>query len=370
MNTKKFVLWQLKKWLPLIIVTTVALASFFAIFCLSTSTYHQETTYYYGVTSTGWTNSPTAGIFYAGFVFTFILPWAALNYHFKKTSADAFRQFPADDRKIRNIRFLLGFAVLVFGFTIAYLFGMMLFGLRWLSTQEIFQISENTNRVRNSYNWVMFIVEYFFMLIAYFLEYSFNAYLISLCGTKNAALVMMLTGNIVLTFIAFAPFLTITSSSEVFGLMGGIANYGILFHGTVDAAAIGNSLSGNAMLKAAYAMGVFDLIVSGGAAYLFLSGREASGEYFGAPGSRYKWASIIIDASLIVSLIVLGSTLSKSGGSWTSSPYLYLLAIPGLALHYAAISLFNKSGKLTTRGWIVMASGIVVFLLASVIAMN
>ena len=395
---RRYAKYQWKQWLPLFAVFSVFMG---LIFCLSAAVAGTSTVVY----SSSVTPTPAHGssllsfIIVPAFLCTAAMAMFVFSYRTSKRAADTFYQVPEDKKAIKRTRILLGLIILLSSFTIAFLLGVLIYFVRYITTPEAFEVTtygETTyTGLRNIVNFQWYPLAY--LVIAIFItgEYFLNLFLVSHGDYIFDQICLLFFGNLILGLIVIAPFFYVEAAIQVFS--HGRYPYGIeaFLYGLSGATPImflenaGQYLIGGAANQTIFTTlmhtgisSVLYLLAAGGAGTYCLLSSDPSGEYAGLHGARNKWVALIPHAAaLLIGVVYAAVNFLSYYGS--SLGIMYLLIIGTVfaylmigTVYYIALSLWRLNFCLTKWDlkWLLIVMGIilvlVIFALVSGVACN
>ena len=131
--------YHIKKWIPLFIVSTLVLTSFFgiAILSMSTSTGFVRASYLSNAiisAESAWYMLVSNFMFWPALVLSFVLPLFIFQYRTNKREVDSMYQAPYSKKTIRRTLMLMGLTILILSITIAAAVGSAIYILRYIAT--------------------------------------------------------------------------------------------------------------------------------------------------------------------------------------------------------------------------------------------
>ena len=368
---KKYWKWQFSRWWPILLIFSVVLVSAFFLTASVISLVESSggrtgsIEYYY---------RSGAGIGVEIYIFaalamitTFIMPFSVFAYRTKKQSVDVFYQAAYKPGTIKRIRILLGLIIIVASFTLAYIIGIAILGIRYAATPSTYTYEYGGSTIiqtRVYVNFAVYILAYFVILFIVVGQYFINCFLISLGDYVLDQIFLLIAGNIVLFLGIYAPFVLIQNLLSI-GSHGNFRVSGVLYPifmmpSPLPAfyflnAPIYGLLRGHYMNEATLVVNTIAFIIfigfSVGLCLFNLLQRDPSGEYANLRGARNKAVSLIPHgAALALGLLVASAfaAMFRSGIGGIGS-----IAVPlfGLTLfataHYALLALWRHSFKPT-----------------------
>lgn len=345
--SKKYALYQLKQWLPIIGVSFAFLAIFFWIqmgtmnITYPTSSEYTDTDYY--------VNRISTGLYYIIIpvsILTLVLPFAVYDYRFKKNRADTFLQVPMNERELKRTRLLLGLCVLEAIFTFVYWIGVLILAVR----ASTITLASGYDAV-NEFRFTGYLYVYLIMLVVVAADFFIHCYLTQLGNNVSDSVLYLLLGEFVLACLIFCPV-----TYFYLGLGVGFSayftefNFSMLMPIALIMNAFDGFVRGTSQFISLSASGEFFsvigfILIGGGTAFLDFYVRDPSGEYYGSNGERNKFIGYLPHLAAFLGGIVL----------FTLGFYLAVLIIIYLlwALVYYIILVFlNRSFKLKKQNLI------------------
>lgn len=352
MNKKKFILWQIKKWLPIAIVLFLVIATIvWSTMNNKSLVVYRYDDYYYSYFGPGITINLVMGM-----IMSFIIPFFVYEYRYNKTASDAYNAFPNKKNEIKTTKLLIGLAIIFIIFTVVYAGNFLILLSRWLSTPET-----NGRAHRVNINFIIYLPSYFIILGLIITEYLFNCYMVSLGNTIATSSLYVLAGNIILVvlvptvaeYLIICKVITIKSATYFFG--GYASDFLLVEQWLVDLA------KGTKVLYElkSIPMLAITLLIRGVSGALCFIEKEPSGEYFGYPKARGKYEKYIIYVAL--------GTLSALMMCISNGPVVIFYVLV-LANNYIFLVLSNKTFKLPKEDWIAFFVLLALMIVTSMIA--
>lgn len=362
MKTNKFILWQIKKWLALFIVTTLIVVVF-----LRSDAVLADTT--------------TLSAFNLA---AFVLPCFVFAERFDKGAADAYRAFPAEKLKIKRIKILIMLVFLVALVTVAYLSGVIFYFMNYGD--------EYAAQVYSYYNYdpsglirvgaSSFFMNYFLILVYTVTTYLFNCTLASLGNFVLTSIIYMSAGSLLLTGTIPALILTFASNNGIKDyLLNCLSNGDFMGVGGT----YGKQFAISVILKDMYSLEAFSyyrlstasivlmvilFVIEVGVGVLSFFISDPSGEHYSMAGARDEKHKLIVYASYAVTFMII-AFLSAVMGNVSFiyfSFYVVTLFIFTVIGTYISFVIFNKRFALKKKELIVLASIVGFGLLITIIS--
>lgn len=352
MKTGNFIKWQLKKWLPIILVFGIIGASYFW-----TTTLNLKLTFGYSTGSDNRYiadfNTALGDIYAIGMIMATVMPFFVYSYRYSRVAADSFNAFPAKQNKIRNTKLFLGLGVIAALFTAIYLIGILILLGRYLQTPLQQNITASFIRERYSINFGPYVLSYFVILSFVVLQYFFNCFFVSLGNNFICSFIFMILANVSLIFFVIANesyllgLIHTEVSNDALLRFGGMVNDGIILNNALSPMIRGHELSSN--LDKCFLMMFITLLVRVAGLIGCLVTREVSGEYFGLPGTRNIGTKFVLYVYYSLMMILLAFALNEI----TTLPFIFVLVIIGCVSCYLVSVIIYKSFKLNKIEWMV-----------------
>ena len=336
MKTKKFVIWQLKKWAPMFIV--------FALIPMVTM----------------WPNELIRNVLEINQVYehlllpAFVLPFFVFSERFNKNAADAFKAFPTKKNEIRITKMLLGAVYLA----------ILTFIIYWFTVLLNLHTASNTS----GFGW--HFLSYLYISIAILSAYFFNCTMVSFGNTLVSSFFYVSCGTALLSF-GLVGLLYIVSAFNIplgeeiavlwdaSGVLGD--NYILL---KVFSMLIGGTKpAGDKTYFYVVFVLMFLIRIGIGALSFFL--KEPSGEYYAMPGARNEKEKSIFYTTIGLAVLCLGVAIGDFF-FFRSLDFLFtgLMCITV----YIYMVIFNKRFSLTKVEGIVLGSLFLGHILIKIIA--
>lgn len=304
MKNRKFLIYQLKSWIPIFAVSFAFMAIVFWIDMASTNLLDRSgVRYYYSLFSVyGGTGVLSALI--PPMILTLIYPLFIFDYRYKKNKGDTFLQLPLKEGQLKRTRLNIALGMLLVAFTLTYWIGVLILLFR-VNTASISQEMLDEGYKISNYNFLGFLWIYLFALVFLSVEFFTNAFLAQLGNTLHESYIYMVMGQVILLLIEF---------SFHFYISWGIMKESFFYDGFKPATfSLGtpiylayylfNDYTAGSPYATSPAFGSMDvslwfnlfvpLVVGIGAAFGLYLVRDPSGEYYGKPGPRNIPISII-----------------------------------------------------------------------------
>ena len=407
MNVKKYVRYQYKAWISLMVAVTAIVITITVIIGINASplvnmTWNTETggdTLPNGLYRYMWNQNPVSMIgpmLFPSLIVAAILPFFAFGHRYGKTRADCYLSLPSKDGQITRIRVLMLGAFLLALYLAAYLFGIGAAIIRQLSIIASAKASAAKDpsiiltTALGNFGW--YFLAWPLGAVVVVLFYAMNCFFISQGSNVVQGIIALAAGNLVVSgLIPCALFLTArlnmqASWIKAFGSRGMLlTNGGIDVPVTFFFLVLSNLETGD-ISSAQYfvtswlpwvGMGLFLACGVGSICYLLLS-KEPGGECAGASGPRNTFAVILphLAFGIVLTGISLLFSILNGGFSGKLSSEIGLFVILYLTVlaqtvgvYYVLLSLYNHSFKLKKENWIsfisVIASSFVLYFVLS-----
>ncbi len=394
MNVKKYVRYQYKSWIPMLVAAAAIVVSITLIIGLNASplvsmTWNTETggdVVPEGVYAYMWNRSMAsmiAPMLIPSLILATVLPFFAFGHRYGKTRADCYLCLPSKDGQITRVRVLMLGAFLLVLYLGAYLFGIgaaiihQLIVIASAKASASYNASIILTTVMGDVGWYFLAWPLGAIVVVIF--YAMNCFFVSQGSNVIQGIIALAAGNVLLSgFVPCLLFLVArfndnASWIDVLGLKGfAFLNAGIHVPFNFFVGVLSGLETRDEYLAYQYmqswqlwvGISIFVLAGAGAIVYLLLS-KEPGGECAGASGPRNTFAVILPHAAFGVGLTALSTLFSVlNGGMNLSSPSslglagILFLTVYAQALggYYALLSLYNHSFKLDKSNWISFAS--------------
>ena len=350
MKTNKFVLWQIKKWLPLFIVTALIVLVFLR-------------------SNIVLIDSSTMSVF--SFI-AFITPLFVFGERFDKGAADAYRAFPANKLQIKRIKVLIMLGYLVALITVTYFAGVIFYIVSHGSSEaaQYQQFYEYDPFGMIKAGGGSFFVSYLLLIVYTVSTYLFNCTLASLGNFLLSSIIYISAGTLLLTATVPAFILTFATKNGLktylidclsnLDFLGVGGTYGkqfgiqMILGKMYELPAFVNTSLSTATIVILSILFVIELAV--GVLCFFL--KDPSGEHYSMPGARDERHKIVIYASYVVTFMIIAflSALMGSALPELFNVYVIVLFILTAISTYISMVVFNKRFALNKKELIVLAS--------------
>ncbi len=379
---KQYIRYQIRKWLPLLLVFVL-----YATFSTLISGLSLGVARYYGTpnASTYTGEQIVIAMLLPSFSSLFILPFFVYSYRTSKKAVDTFYQAAYADKTIRRTRILIGLGIVLATITVSFWLGTALYGLRYAATPAEQAITSTgssastTYILRNYVNFAYMPLAYLVGVLLFSGQYFINCYLVSLGNHLIDQICTVLFGNFILAGIVVMPTLYALSltwtqlNSDFFrpffyyglGPVTPILFLAILVNPLVVGEGPNGLLDGSVPhLAIAISLYVVFAAVLG---VLVMKEKDPSGEYAGKAGPRNKAIAFIPHVAGLLTGIAFSCTGLLGIGRVLVIP-IFLFAIFGV-FYYIALSLWRRNFKLNKLDWICFASVVGFCLVLTVIEM-
>lgn len=399
---KKYIIYNLKRFIPLYAVFFVVTFSIFLITFSFTNISTKEIIdsqtgegiYYY------LNNDLSSNIIILAIplvVITFILPIFANNYRYSLRSADLFNQIGDNKKSIRftnNLSILLSVIAL---YSVAFLFAIAILLIRQVSNILNPTVTEsNVVTTYYFYNFAYYIPVYLFILIIGINNYFISYFFVTRANNALNSVIMLVLGHLILGIGLMTPFWIAQILFKNYGIINNLylpATRTISAVGQIafmynmfDNLIISNNFTFGQMLQSTTNGDILSLIISivcfvgfyafgGFSLYYFFKEEESSGEFAGKPFGRDNFQRIIfyIGAGLISLWALIGESLPILIGASTdmlkSMKIVTIVASVGFvgAIYYVFLGLLRRNFRLGKVEMIVMASTLLTNVTMSII---
>ena len=363
---KKFFLWQLKQWVPVLAIFAVFLSGMFLSTCLTSNVYAtQYSNPYYPETIGMYPENNLLSIAIPAMVLTFVMPCFVYHYRFVRSSADFYRQAPEKEGAIRRTKVLLGLLIILVCTTVVFFLGLLLMLVRFATAPDPATIyGDSTNYVQYNLYFGYYPLFLLFLLIGLSAQYLINCFIMGLAGTMLDGIFLMLAAQIFLNGLFEFPLLMLLfwNGSLRGALESFLSQTGILFpgYGAVEPVLFSYRFFEPLIAKNSFTMvfeeaylNVFNyltiglyLALGGTCGFLVMRGKDPSGEFFGKPGPRNQLARMPIYLAGI-SLAPLLAALADVGFSAGGTLLILLMFFNMWAVgFYAILAIYHRSFRI------------------------
>ena len=394
MNVKKYVLFQLRSWFPMIIAMSAIVISITVIIGLNASPYisvsmnsgadyqtsHELFALYHSAFSC------LIGMMIPSLLACCVLPFFAYSHRYGKIRADCFLSLPVRSGKVTQVRMLLAGAILLSIYFVSYLLGILACIAKQsaLIASALRTIEANAAYISDytvsspAYGWYFLGWALGGLVVASM--FLINAFLIGQGSNLLQGVIAMIAGHtaIILLVPSFLllPSFAIENTSWLNSL-----GYGspFLFMPSFYAPLVFIEMTLGTLEKNLaschescmeyvshwnlwFSSSLF-LLLGGGALATLLLGKEPGGEFAGENRPRSMFAFLLphfaFTAVLLFSAVsryALGSIFYGSSYFSTFLPLFLTTFVWGAGLYYVCLSLYNRSFKLDRLNWIIFAS--------------
>ena len=361
MKTSKFVLWQIKKWLPLFIVTAlIVLVLLRSDIVLA--------------------NASTTNMFT---LVAFITPLFVFSERFDKGAADAYRAFPANKLQIKRIKILIMLVYLVVLVTVTYSIGVIIYYVSHGSAQsaqyEAFYKYDPYKMIGAGAG--SFFMNYLFLVLFTVTTYLFNCTLASLGNFLLTSIIYMSAGTLLISGIVPAFILTFASKDGIETYIVNFVKGNFLGIGGT----YGKQFAIQAILYKMYALPDFDDVTFSTASTVILSIlflielgvgalcfflKDPSGEHYSMSGARNENHKIILYASFLVTFMIVAFLCGLLCGILPeyAAVYLVMLFASTAIGSYISLVVFNKRFALNKKELIIFSSVVAVGLIITIVS--
>lgn len=350
MKLGRFIKWQLKEWLAVLIILAVIAISFYWTNC-----YQRElirSSYPGSRYDTGLTT-----IFFSTLLATFVLPFFVYSHRFSKQAADAFNSFPATKNIVTRTKLLIGAAYIAALLTVVYWIGFLIVVYRY-NFNPINDLSKADQAMATRYeiNFGYYVPAYFAILASLLISYFFNCLMCSFGGTLANAILFVFGGNLltlILVSVLSETIIRLGSNRSFLNwlwswmILGGI---GSEYHFSVNlfAALIKGDEISEIFEGAKLASLIIGVLIHLGTSIFLWFTEEPSGEKFGVPGASKGAASYIVYTCLGLVMVEMANI---SGKGFSIPDFLALVVV--VISVYLVMAISEKRFKFTKREWII-----------------
>ena len=361
MKTSKFVLWQIKKWLPLFIVTALIVLVLLRsdIVLVDSSTLNTFT------------------------FIAFITPLFVFSERFDKGAADAYRAFPANKLQIKRIKILIMLAYLAVLVTVTYLFGLIFYFVNHGSAQsgqyEMFYEYDPYKMIGAGPG--SFFMSYLFLLLFTATTFLFNCTLASLGNFLLTSIIYMSAGTLLISGLIPAFILTFASKDALGTYIVNFVNGNFLGVGGT----YGKQFAISAIMYKMYSIPQFEdvtfstastvimiilFVIELGVGALCFFLKDPSGEHYSMAGSRNDNHKIILYASFLVTFMIVAFLSGLFGGILPqyAAVYLVMLFVSTAIGSYISLVVFNKRFALNKKELIIFSSVVAAGLIITIVS--
>ncbi|MBQ2069401.1 MAG: hypothetical protein II467_00560 [Bacilli bacterium] len=226
---KKLISWHIKKWWPLLLIITLLTVIPFVSNIQAMNLYRNPS---YN-SSYGGNTLFLLSVFIPIMIATFVLPIFVYIFRTSLQAVDCFYQAGYEKKTITRVRVLIGLAILLISFTIAFLFGYITLVLRYVSSPDVITSPYNPDAemAKIYLNFGYIFLFYVFFLVVLTGQYFINCFFVSLGDNIISQIFLMILGAVITTLFLASPYayiylslvrngLTINSVSGQFALIG------------------------------------------------------------------------------------------------------------------------------------------------------
>ena len=397
---KKFIIYTLKRFVPLYAVTfAICFSTFLTYFSGIPNTYDVYTgeNYYAYYANSLFGIGRSSGLLLVAILFailTTILPVFANTYRTSIKGADIFYQVGKGKKSIRFVNNLVLLIAVIISFTVAFMFGIGVLALRQLPNigREPEVLSENFIRYYSLYNFAYYIPAYLFILNVGIVNYFISYFLVTRANNTLNSIIMLVLGEIILGVGLMTPIwystLLIQSGNpdfsvpysaitlpvtQTWGIVGPIAWIQMAFDGLITGANSGISTylpSANYQSDEVFSIvlsiiGLVGFIGMGLlGVYYFLNEEESSGELCGKPQGRGAMQIIIFHIGF--GIICLWSTalsaITATSGIWATVGIISVISQTTIcgAIYFVFTGLIRRNFKLNLKEFFILISSVTI----------
>ncbi len=407
MNVKKYVRYQYKSWISLMIAATALVVTITVIIGINASPYvhmgwNVETggdNVPYNVSVYMWNRSPVsmiAPMLFPSLIAAAVFPFFAFGHRYGKTRADCYLSLPSKDGQITRIRVLMLGVFLLALYLVAYLFGIGAAIIRQfavIATAKASAARDSSiilHTTLGNFGW--YFLAWPLGAVVVMLFYMMNCSFVSQGSNVIQGIIALAAGNLVVGgFIPCAMFLAgrlnvnaawlrVVGSQGMLLINGGIevpvAFFALILSNleTCETSVANNFIASWQLWTG---MGLFLACGAGSTCYLLLS-KEPGGECAGASGPRNTFAVILPHLAFGIVLTGISLLFSILNGGFSGKlsneigifVILYMtVLVQAVGFYYVLLSLYNRSFKLKKENWIsfisVVAASFVLYFVLS-----
>ncbi|MFA6755569.1 MAG: hypothetical protein WCR97_03550 [Bacilli bacterium] len=348
---KKYVIFQIKKWLPLFGILFIFLALVYWMSFSSMSIYQ-----YFSYDDEGaliYFDSSSSGISNLSFpilICAIVVPFFVLEYKSSSNKCDTYFQLPFKKNELKITRGIVSLLGLLICFTVAYWIAILILYLRVINAKPL----ENANV--QSYRFIGYLFLYFILLVETICTFGIVSFFVSLGNSIFSSILLVLFGELLLSFV-------FNGSNAFYCLITNNLNnvYGSYSLNSIVLCPNFNSNLLNEYIKSIsefeiknnfYIYGISIYTVLGICSYIYLClVNDPSGEFASKSGGRNKFISLIIHTGIIF----FTTYLLVTSYSYSILTIIYLLMFE--FFYYLALLIFNKTPKLNKYDWIYFGCG-------------
>lgn len=316
---KRYVRWQLKKWLPMALVSFILMFLIFVVACSFATPYQIQ---YSSNSNPISPYPPFLYILIPAIICSVIIPLFVCDYHYKRNSADLFLEAPFKKGELLRIRALLGLGILLAGFTISFMFGTMVMSIRQASFETV--TDSGITYIHYMYNYWGFFLVYLWSLLTLSLTYYVNVLIASFASNRTAATeylifvqtFLSISTSVFFFFISQISRITYFSPMSSMGLSYVATSIEPLFYYlTVDGKFQFELMLQDYCLweKGAFIVhSVFFFLIGGASCFLVNYGWKENGEEMGKPSTSLIFPRMFVHVfyllvGMAISLLFLGT---------------------------------------------------------------
>ena len=381
---KQYIRYQIRKWLPLLLVFVLYATFSTLISGLSIGL----AKYYSNPNASTYTGDQIVTLMLLpSFSSLFILPFFVYSYRTSKKAVDTFYQAAYADKTIRRTRILIGLGIVLATITVSFWLGTALYGLRYAATpaeRVITTTGSSTSTMyilRNYVNFAYMPLAYLVGVLLFSGQYFINCYLVSLGNHLIDQICTVLFGNFILAGIVVMPTLYVLSLATVGGAQINDDFFRPFYYGLgpatpilflailVNPLVVGegpNGLLDGSVPHLVIAISLY-VVFAAVLGVLVMKEKDPSGEYAGKAGPRNKAIAFIPHVAGLLVGIAFSCTGLLGIGRILVIP-IFLFALFGV-FYYIILSLWRRNFKLNKLDWICFASVVSFCLVLTVVEM-
>lgn len=209
---KKYIIYTLKRYIPLYAVTfAICFSTFLMFFSYTPVTVTLYDNYNYYSINSYFASSGLLIIAIMFSILTMILPLFANTYRNSIKGADIFYQVGKGKRSIRFVNNLTLLTSVIISFTVAFLFGIGVLILRQIpnigkAPETIQQYGETATKYYLVYNFIYYIPAYLMILISGIINYFISYFFVTRANNVLNSIIVLVLGELILGIGIMTPF--------------------------------------------------------------------------------------------------------------------------------------------------------------------
>ena len=407
---KKYVIFTMKRFIPLFAVTfAVCFSIFMMYFSSMTITY---TTYSGGGYYLETLDSGIIVVSIPLAILTSILPIFANSYRYRLRAADVFYQIGKGKKSIRFVNNLSLLSAALISFTVAFIFGLFILAARqipFIGKESVVSTYTYINEYGDTavgyttqtyvlFNFVYYLPVYLILIVAGLINYFISYFLVTRSNNLVNSIITLLLGQLVLGIGIMSPFWYVNIYTQIISAINGdyysiltevfvgthtstivspIAWTHLIFNGliTTNGSAIANidlsNLDSSQILSIVLSsICTLGYIVAGIVGLLyFLKEPESSGEYSGKPVGRDKYQIIIFHIGFGIIGLWVGAANSVGGVLLTFVGIVSLISqfIFFGAMYFVFMGLLRRNFRLNLKELLIMLGSLTINLILGLV---